>query len=257
MRPIAAAAGFIALLLGGCAGSPRADETTAKVSSAPPLDRFCADVQHYMAGTTLPVVNAVHADYDAFVLSKAQVRPLRTEQYAWYENESRARVQMISCKMKTSDHLRTEYGTAQSTGEQTCSGYNARTLARLLEALPADARAALKFDAGRDVIFEDDEITPMGPVWLAPYPMARVDETGALRIKAKAMRNDWLDPRLAKTPERFRGTRYCHLVAPEYLARVLTGAAAVGAYAVPAEALKTAEIPTTPPSIPGVPDSAR
>lgn len=262
LKPVLA--GCAALLLGACAAQPNASDASgsggtaadamAGVAGAQPLDRFCADVQHYMAGTTLPVVNVVHTSYDAFVLSKAQVRPLQTEQYAWYEDDGGAHVQMISCKMKTSDHLRTEYGADQSTGEQTCSGYNALTLAKLIDSVPAAQRASLRFEGGRNVVFDDDEITPMGPVWLAPYAMARVDDAGALHVKAKAMRNDWLDPRLAKTPDRFKGTRYCHLIAPDYLARVLAGTTPVDAYAVPPEALRITEVPAAP-AIPGVPDA--
>jgi hypothetical protein len=63
-------------------------------------------------------------------------------------------------------------------------------------------------------------------VWLKPYDIAWAGADGALHLKSKAMRNDWLDPRYADAPARFKGTRYCHLVAPEYLKRLLTGVVA-------------------------------
>lgn len=197
-------------------------QTAAPIAKVPPLEEFCADVQHYMADTTLPVQNIVHKDYDSFVLSKAQIRPLQTEQFHWYEDETKTRLRMISCKMKTADHIRTEYG-ADSAGEESfCSGYNRRTLAAVLAQIPASARDSLRFDGGRNVVLDPDENTTMGPTWLEPYRMAYV-EGGLLHLKSKAMRNDWLDQRYADAPVRFRGTRYCHLVAPDYLGRLLRG----------------------------------
>jgi len=53
--------------------------------------------------------------------------------------------------------------------------------------------------------------------------MLSVAPDGTLHVRSKGMRNDWLDPRLATADPRVKGTRYCHLVAPEYLRRVLLG----------------------------------
>ena len=53
--------------------------------------------------------------------------------------------------------------------------------------------------------------------------MRFVGSDGALHLKSKAMRNDWLDPKLKDAPARFKGTRYCHLIAPSYLLGILRG----------------------------------
>ena len=42
-------------------------------------------------------------------------------------------------------------------------------------------------------------------------------------MRSKGFRVDWTDPQFAAMPGRFRGVQYCHLVAPEYLARLVTG----------------------------------
>jgi hypothetical protein len=132
---------------------------------------------------------------------------------------------MVSCKMKTADHLVSEYGAEAAGVDIGCSGVNALTLQRVLDSMtPAERRRAL-FDGGKKVVLDTDIVTAMGPIWLEPYAMARVDESGYLRLQAKAMRNDWLDPRYQAAPPQFRGTRYCHLVAPEYLRRILLGEA--------------------------------
>lgn len=206
------------LALSACAmAPPRAGPSVMDLTG------FCADAQQLISGTPLRPENVVHTDYDAFVLSKPEVRPLRTEQYVWYEDEARTRPRMISCKMKTADHIATEYGTDRVRGEGLCEDINRRTLARVLESMSAAERRRLAFDGGRRVVFDAEERTTEGPVWLEPYAFAYRGGDGALHLKAKAMRNDWLDPRYAQAPARFKGTRYCHLVAPQYLARLLRG----------------------------------
>jgi hypothetical protein len=210
----------LSLFVVGCTTS---GTRPSAADALPALPEFCADVQRYMADTRVPVENVVHTEYDAFVLSKAQIRPLRTEQYHWYEDEAKTRLKMISCKMKTADHIRSEYGADAAGIEGLCAGYNRLTLQRVLARMSREQRSALAYDGGLRVVFDGDEVTTQGPEWLAPYPMAYVGEDQALHIKAKAMRNDWLDQRYKDAPVRFRGTRYCHLVAPEHLERLLRG----------------------------------
>jgi hypothetical protein len=55
------------------------------------------------------------------------------------------------------------------------------------------------------------------------------------------MRNDWLDPRSASRPAQFRGTRYCHVIAPSYLRALLLG-----------EAPPEVTPPPAPPQAPGI-----
>ena len=74
---------------------------------------------------------------------------------------------------------------------------------------------------------EPDETGPSGVVWLKPYTMVRVDEENALHVKSKALYVSWHDERFLEMPARFRGTHYCHLIAPSYLRRLLDGEVAV------------------------------
>ncbi|NBU26367.1 MAG: hypothetical protein EBS39_12295 [Gammaproteobacteria bacterium] len=129
---------------------------------------------------------------------------------------------MVSCKMKTADHLVAEYGSGAAGADIGCSGINRLTLARVLASMTPAERKRLRFQPA-DVVFDDDFVTVLGPLWLAPHDMARVGLDGKLRIQSRAMRNDWLDPRYAKAPPQFRGTRYCHFIAPERLGRLLRG----------------------------------
>jgi hypothetical protein len=225
-RRLGGTAGLLiaALAIAGCASTgTRGASASAAAASIASLDRFCIQSQADISAAKIPAVVVLHTDYDAFVQSKPAVRPLRTEQYIWYADEARTQPKMISCKMKTADHIRTEYG-AEAVGEEgLCSDVNRRTLNRVLASVGKRERRRLKFDAGTRVVFDADEVTDNGPIWLAPFPMASVGSDGALHLKSKAMRNDWLDPRLKDAPARFKGTRYCHLVAPSYLLGILRG----------------------------------
>jgi hypothetical protein len=207
----------LAVSLGSCmSAAPKATTSFA-------LQNFCSEAQQLISGTTLPVENVVHIDKQAFVLSKPAVRPLRTEQFVSYMDEAQTLPKMISCKMKTSDHIATEYGAEHTRGEGLCADINRQTLERVLLAMSAAERRKLSFDRGKNVVFDPEQRTTDGPVWLSPFALARVGSDGALHIQSRAMRNDWLDPALARAPERFKGTRYCHLIAPQYLAGVLRG----------------------------------
>jgi len=184
----------------------------ASIAPVKTTDSFCVEAQAAIVNSKVPARNEIHTDAAAFTKSKPVARPLVTTQYIWPENaEPNAGPMMVSCKMKTADHLVSEYGPDAAGADIGCSGVNALTLQRVLDSMTPAERRRVLFGGG------------MGPIWLEPYAMVRVDGSGYLRLQAKAMRNDWLDPRYLAAPPQFRGTRYCHLVAPEYLRRVLLG----------------------------------
>lgn len=205
-----------------CTTLPQPGATAAKTLD---LGNFCVAAQQRISGTALRSENTLHTDFEAFVKSKPGVRPLRTEQFVWFEDDARTLPKMISCKMKTSDHIATEYGADQTTGEGQCADINRATLDGVLASMSAAERRRLRFARGTQVVFEPEMRTTDGPVWLAPFALTTIAADGALHIHSKAMRNDWLDPALARAPPQFKGTRYCHLIAPQYLARVLRGEA--------------------------------
>ena len=67
------------------------------------------------------------------------------------------------------------------------------------------------------------------PTWLKPFTMTYLDPAGGLHIATKGFVINFTDPRYQKFPDSWRGTHYCHLVAPEYMERLLSGEAAAGA----------------------------
>ena len=212
----------LAALLAGCAARG-ADPGVHDAPSPPVTDAaFCREAQQAIVGTALAADNEVITDFEAFVKSKPTVRPLQTRQFVHTEDGAPGRPRMISCKMKTADHLMTEYDAASAGADIGCSGVNRLTLERVLAAMTPTERRRLRY-APQEVVFDEDLVTTLGQVWIAPFPMARLAEDGTLHIRSLTMRNDWLDPRYASAPPQFKGTRYCHLIAPEHLARLLRG----------------------------------
>jgi hypothetical protein len=209
---------FVVVTVAGCAGTP------ARPALARTTAEFCITAQTAIVAAQPVARNEIHDDFTAFTKSKPVAKPLLTTQYVWRENsDPQAGPMMISCKMKTADHLIDVYGAGAAGADIGCSGVNEITLRQVLASFTAQERRQLRFDGGRGIRFETDIVTTQGPVWLEPYALATLGADGSLQLQAKGMRNDWLDPRYAEAPPQFRGTRYCHLIAPEYLRRLLLG----------------------------------
>ncbi len=213
-RLLAAAA--LTATAAGCASQP------PPLSGSPPLAEFCLEAQRVIVRTSVTPALVVHTDFDAFVKSKAAIEPLTIQQYIWYEDDDPARPVMVSCKLKSADHLNEAFGAGTAGGNGRCQDMNRLTYDRVRASLGAANVATLVFDPAEEVRnTENPGMT--GPDWLKPYEMTWRDDSGVLHLRSKGFRVDWTDPKFAAMPGRFRGVQYCHLVAPEYLARLLTG----------------------------------
>ena len=77
--------------------------------------------------------------------------------------------------------------------------------------------------AAEQLRVDPEETTFIGPMWLRPWPFQplRRDEAGLLHLQSRALYVPftWWIP----MPDRFKGTYYCHLIAPDYLEAVLRG----------------------------------
>jgi hypothetical protein len=185
---------------------------------------FCSEAQRVVANSRVPAANTVYADREAFIISKASARPLETRQYATPEAGPGSPPKMVSCKMKTADHIRTEFGADQAGADESCALLNQRTLDAVLASLTrAECRRAKFGGAAARIVVDDDLVVDNGGDWLKPFAIARLEPDGSLHLQAKGMNKGWLDPRYASAQTQFRGVRYCHLVAPEYLRRLVLG----------------------------------
>jgi hypothetical protein len=215
-----------AVLTAGCAttpGGPASASPLPAIAATTGAD-FCSEAQRIVANSRVPAVNTVFAEREAFIRSKASARPLETRQYAAPEAGPGSPPQMVSCKMKTADHIRTEFGADQAGADETCALLNQRTLDAVLESLTRAERRRARFGgaAGR-IVVDADLVVDNGGDWLKPFAIARLEPDGALHLQAKGMNKGWLDPRYANAEVQYRGVRYCHLVAPEYLRRLVLG----------------------------------
>lgn len=186
-------------------------------------DAFCSRAQQLLAGTSIAPQNTVHADFAAFRASKTAVRPLQTHQFALREDDGAGIPLRISCKVKTPDHLVAEYGSrAARDAGFTCADVNRDTAARVYANIADAGRIRIPQSL---LVFDEDETTFMGSSWIGPYQFAYTTDDGRLHIKAKALRVDWENLWLSWAPDRLRGAYYCHLIAPEYLSRLVLGEA--------------------------------
>ena len=172
-------------------------------------------------GATVPAATFVHPDYESFKASKAEVKPLRTEQFVVYEDAAKQLPKLVSCKLKSADIIIKEYGAnAAKDGPAACSDIHRQ----MVEAVATD-KGALKIDPAK-IVFDEDERSLTGESWIKPFDAAYTDAKGTLHLKGKMLRVDWNNKLYAMMPDRIRGTLYCHLVAPEYAKRLITGAVA-------------------------------
>ena len=189
-------------------------------------DDFCVRVQQLLAGTRmLPDSNTVYTDYQAFRASKTGVRPLTNHQYVLPEPGTPDSPMRVSCKIKTPDHLNAEYGPGTATDKGlSCIDINRDTARRVYAGLDPDEKARVLIPS-TSLVFEPDESTFMGSSWVGEFPFAWTGPDGRLHLQAKVLRVDWDNVWLSWAPDRLRGALYCHLVAPEYLRRLVLGAA--------------------------------
>ena len=187
---------------------------------------FCAWAQQQIAGTSLLADVVTQTDYEDFVASKPSADPLTVQQY-WSNRVDGpdSLAQVVSCKMKTAERINF-YSPVELPGEapavavdQSCDTVQRAVLAEVLNSIP---RSQLVVPA--DTLQVDpEEQTFIGPMWLKPWPFQPIsrDEEGLLHLHSRALYVpfSWWIP----MPDRFKGTYYCHLVAPDFLEAVLRG----------------------------------
>ena len=212
----------LAATLAGCSA-----DRALRTSPAPPLREFCLEAQRVVVQTAVVPALELHDDFDSFVKSKASIDPLTIHEYLWYEDDDKSRPVMVSCKLKSADHLNEAFGKGTSAGDGRCQDMNRLTYARVRATLGANRTEAIVFDPV-ETVSNPDNPGMTGPDWLKPYEMTWRDPAGVLHVRSKGFRVDWTDPQFASMPGKFRGVHYCHLIAPDYLARLLTGQAKAG-----------------------------
>jgi hypothetical protein len=211
----------LTLLAAGAVVVGGAGASDSPLPPAPASDAgFCARAQQLLAGTPMVATNLVFETAADFSKSKPRIRPLETDQFVTRAEDGEPL--RVSCKMKSADHIRAEYGAAAAGAERQCREVNRDTAARVYGALSDAERARLVVPPGRLLLSEDEEaLTGSGFTFGADT--VRFSPDGRLVVRALSIRVDWEAWWWAWMPERFRGQHSCHFIAPEYLRRLVLG----------------------------------
>jgi hypothetical protein len=212
-----------ALLLAACANQVTQPYDLAAL---PPTDTYCLDAQRVVTRTTVPMKLVVHEEFTAFVKSKAVIEGPTIHQFNWRDPEGN--IQAFSCKMKSADHLNMTFGAGSAGPDGYCQDMNMQVYQLVLQQINDPAFDPVVFDFSERVKSKE-QTNMIGPTWLKPFTMTYVDAAGELHLATKGFVINFSDPRYEKFPPSWRGTHYCHLIAPDYLAALLDGKAAAGA----------------------------
>lgn len=203
--------------------APAASTTTPTLAMS--HDGFCTLVQRLLVDTRLPIENTLQTTKEAFTASKPAVAPTITQQFV--RRDAAGHPAEISCKTKTADHLRAAHGPAAARdpalAPRSCQDIQRRVVRDVWATMRADERASAIF-APQRVMLDPDTQSYTGSRWISTPATAHVAADGRLHLGASKLFAAWEDWRWKIMPESFRGNHYCHLVAPERVRRLMTGA---------------------------------
>jgi hypothetical protein len=204
----------------GCASDKR-PVVVGQPIVLPTLNDYCATAQKEVASSRVPARNVLVTDFQAFSRATPAVKPLETLQYVGYADPQRTKPRMISCKLHSADRIRAEYGATAAGESTTCARLNRRTLDAVMLSLTDRQKKKTPFKGTLGVLLDPDEQAMTESQWLESFTMVQTDVGGTLRIRAKSLGTGNL--RVSSKAGAGNGRQYCHLIAPDYLKRILTG----------------------------------
>ena len=212
----------IGLVMAGCASDP-ASKSVGQPITLPVLNEYCAVAQKEIASSRVPARNVLMSDYQAFSRASPQVKPLETMQFVAYADAQHARARMISCKLHSVERIRAEYGPTAAGEASSCARLNRRTLDAVMASMTERQKKKMPFKGTVPVMLEPDLQAANEGDWLQDFDMVQTDAGGTLRIRAKSFGPPAGGTRVSTRANANGGKQYCHLIAPDYLKRVLTG----------------------------------
>src|SRR6186713_2510927 len=223
VRKVACLATGLALALGvaGCASDSR-PTVVGQPFVLPAINDYCAIAQKEIAASRVPARNVLMTDWQAFSRASPSVKPLETMQYVGYADSQHTKPRMISCKLHSSERIRAEYGATAAGESTTCARLNRRTLDAVMLTLTDRQKKKMPFKGPIAVLLDPDEQAANESQWLESFTMVQTDAGGTLRIRAKSLRGDG-NRKVSSKARVTSGRQYCHLIAPDYLKRILTG----------------------------------
>jgi hypothetical protein len=189
----------------------------------PALNDYCALAQKEVAASRVPARNVLMTDWQAFSRASPSVKPLETMQYVGYADSQHTRPRMISCKLHSSERIRAEYGATAAGEASSCARLNRRTVDAVMASLTDRQKKKMPFKGPVPVMLEPDLQAANEAEWLDAFTMVQTDAGGTLRIRAKSLGKASGNVRVGTRASANGQRQYCHLIAPDYLKRILTG----------------------------------
>jgi len=212
--------------LAGCASDTR-PVVVGQPITLPAIADYCANAQKEIANSRVPARNVIVTDFAAFSRATPSTKPLETLQYVGYSDDKKAKPRMISCKLHSAEQIRAEYGATAAGESTTCARLNRRTLDAVMITLSDRQKKKMPFNGALPVALDPDEQATNEAQWLEAFTMVQTDAGGTLRIRAKSLRSGSATLRRVSNTTSAAvvtdGRQYCHLIAPDYLKRILTG----------------------------------
>jgi hypothetical protein len=208
------------VLVGGCASDPR-PVVVGQPMVVPSTSDYCALAQKEIASARVPARNVVITDAQAFARLTPSIQPLETAQFVQYADAQRTKARMISCKLHSADKIRAAYGATAAGESTTCARLNRRTLDAVMASMSDRQKKKMPFTGSVPILLDPDEVAANEAQWLEAFTMVQTDAGGTLRIRAKSLRGEGA-LRVSNKPAT-GGRQYCHLIAPDYLKRILLG----------------------------------
>jgi len=224
VRKVACLATGLALALGvaGCASDAR-PTVVGQPFVLPAINDYCAIAQKEIAASRVPARNVLMTDWQAFSRASPSVKPLETMQYVGYADSQHTKPRMISCKLHSSERIRAEYGATAAGEASSCARLNRRTVDAVMASLTDRQRKKMPFKGPVPVMLEPDLQAANEAEWLDAFTMVETDAGGTLRIRAKSLGKVTGNVRVGTRAAANGQRQYCHLIAPDYLKRILTG----------------------------------
>lgn len=209
------------LLAAGCSSNPK-PMVVGKPFALPAINEYCSIAQKELASSRVPARNVLMTDYQTFSRASPQVKPLETMQFVAYADSQQAKARMISCKLHSAERIRAEYGASAAGEPSSCARLNRRTLDAVMSSLTDRQKKKMPFKGAVPVMLEPDLQAANETEWLQEFTMVQTDAGGTLRIRAKSLGSPAPGSR-ASTKATGVTRQYCHLIAPDYLKRILVG----------------------------------
>lgn len=185
----------------------------------PESSEFCSRVQQLLANTNSPSTNTVFDNMPDYRSSKPSVSPLNIYQVVTYSD---AMPMIVSCKVKTADHLRSEYGDDNAGKQRFCPDVTRITLQAAIRELETENPSAA--ETAQTYIVEDTEPFSTGQSYLSDFEAVFEGADGNIHIASYGLQTDWENWLFWLLPERLRGQTYCHLPTVDYIKAIATGA---------------------------------